>query len=222
MFKILLNQRFDSIKTRYLQAHFVKFETIAMQAISLLFHDHRSAAWDVRLGKRVIRHCLRILTRWREKSTARAGQQQQVSSFRTSALLFTLTVMVKGKVSFCLINHAHCLDTVSKFDDDNELFKYANKCLREDNLLLHLIMPLSTVQIDDDGCRFIGLYTSNFFTILTDYNSILEKGVRNVRQPGQLAATSREYFELAHMALSTSLSASSGAGPLHGSRAGFD
>merc|ERR1712106_917687 len=121
------------------KAHFVKFETIAMQAISLLFHDHRSAAWDVRLGKRVIRHCLRILTRWREKSTARAGQQQQVSSFRTSALLFTLTVIVK----------------VSNFDDDKELFKYANKCLREDNLLLHLIMPLSTVQIDDDGCRFI-------------------------------------------------------------------
>ena len=38
--------------------HFTKFETIAMQAISLLFLDERSRHWPLTLSKRICRHCL--------------------------------------------------------------------------------------------------------------------------------------------------------------------
>ena len=46
----------------WIKHHFMKFETIAMQAISLLFHDTRSAHWSNQLSKRVINHCLRIVS----------------------------------------------------------------------------------------------------------------------------------------------------------------
>ena len=48
-----------SMTFHWIKHHFMKFETIAMQAISLLFHDTRSANWSKQLSKRVINHCLR-------------------------------------------------------------------------------------------------------------------------------------------------------------------
>ena len=46
----------------WIKHHFMKFETIAMQAISLLFHDRRSTHWTNQLSKRVINHCLRKIS----------------------------------------------------------------------------------------------------------------------------------------------------------------
>ena len=124
-----------------------------MQAISLLFHDKRSSTWDVKLGKRVVRHCLRILTRWLASNDAPTEADHHILSFRTSALMFTLTVIVKGNQ---LLIAKFLLSLVSKLGNDNELFQYANKCLRENNLLLHLIMQLSQVKIGHNGIRHIG------------------------------------------------------------------
>ena len=79
--------------------HFMKFETIAMQAISLLFSDCRSSEWPYKLLERICRHCLRIVHRWRAKNKL-INERNHIGrvpmSFNSSALLFTLTILVKG------------------------------------------------------------------------------------------------------------------------------
>ena len=74
--------------------HFTKFETIAMQAISLLFLDERSRKWPLTLSKRICRHSLRIIYKWSAKrTTVHSGRNR---SFDSSTLLFTLSIIVKA------------------------------------------------------------------------------------------------------------------------------
>ena len=142
--------------------HFMKFETIAMQAISLLFHDTRSKHWSNQLSKRVINHCLRIVsfpaanliayrhlhnqnscnligrrdgfifmlqniasvkTRAAKSNKIRilfswiskvnVAPQSGAQNFSSSALLFTLTILVKGKciALWCLVHCNGCSAT---------------------------------------------------------------------------------------------------------------
>jgi len=117
-----------------------KFETIAMQAISLLFHDTRSANWSKQLSKRVINHCLRILFSWISK--VNVAPQSGAQNFSSSALLFTLTILVKATQS----------------GRNAEIYKLINYWLNYDNSLLKIITRLTEVRYDDKGERFLDTF----------------------------------------------------------------
>ena len=90
--------------------HFIKFETIAMQAISLLFIDNRSEKWPCHLLHRICSHSLRIIYKWSVKRNcvihrmlpqSTSVQCRQCSTivskmFDPSALIFALTIIIKG------------------------------------------------------------------------------------------------------------------------------
>ena len=46
------------------KVHFIKFETISMQAISLLFLDSSAENWPKELSSRICKHCIRIVDKW--------------------------------------------------------------------------------------------------------------------------------------------------------------
>ena len=46
------------------KVHFIKFETISMQAISLLFLDSSAENWPKELSSRICKHCIRIVYKW--------------------------------------------------------------------------------------------------------------------------------------------------------------
>lgn len=60
-------------------------------------------------------------------------------SFNSSALLFTLTILVKA----------------SQRDSEHPLYKYVHKWLNEDNLLLHILKQLVQIRFDDFGKQFL-------------------------------------------------------------------
>ena len=96
--------------------HFSKFETIAMQAISLLFNDNRAEKWPRHLLHRICSHSLRIIYKWSERPfkavkrkcvvhrmvpQSTSVQCRQCSTivskmFDPSALIFALTIIIKG------------------------------------------------------------------------------------------------------------------------------
>ena len=61
------------------KVHFIKFETISMQAISLLFLDSSAENWPKELSSRICKHCIRIVYKWSkvrfQKFTLRDAQE---------------------------------------------------------------------------------------------------------------------------------------------------
>jgi hypothetical protein len=135
------------------QHHFMKFETIAMQAISLLFSDSRSEQWPRELLIRICEHCIKILHRWKLKTNPRETEQLSriPMSFNSSALLFTITILVKA----------------SQMHRGHFLHRYVDYWLNESNLLLKVIKHLVHVKFDDDGNQFLA------------YDESLAPGVHN-------------------------------------------
>lgn len=118
------------------RSHFMKFETIAMQAISLLFNDYRSTYWDPKLLTRICRHCFRVLYNWYRKDAgghwSRSEQNFKSMSFSSSTLLFVLTILVNG---------------ISR----PALKPYIGKMFDTNNFLLKLIMRLTDNRYNDHG-----------------------------------------------------------------------
>jgi hypothetical protein len=131
----------EAFRNDEIKHHFMKFETIAMQAISLLFSDSRSEQWPRELLIRICEHCIKILHRWKLKTNPRETEQLSriPMSFNSSALLFTITILVKA----------------SQMHRGHFLHRYVDYWLNESNLLLKVIKHLVHVKFDDDGNQFL-------------------------------------------------------------------
>ncbi|CAK8697114.1 unnamed protein product [Clavelina lepadiformis] len=80
--------------------HFVKFQTIAMQAIALLCADGQSKTWSSELQERVFTYCFRSVLLWNtdQPPTDPVWHQSESfyssMSFSSSALLFAFVVLI--------------------------------------------------------------------------------------------------------------------------------
>ena len=157
----------------------MKFETIAMQAISLLFSDSRSEQWPRELLIRICEHCVKILHRWKLKINPRETEQLSriPMSFNSSALLFTITILVKGH--YCTQAHSlFKLCSASQMQRGNFLHRYVDYWLNESNLLLKVIKHLVHVKFDDDGNQFLAEDTN----MIQSYHESSQLSSCNLRQ----------------------------------------
>lgn len=125
---------FDNRKSAFTQTrpHFAKFETISMQAISLLFLDDRSSKWHKKLLRRICTHSLRNVYKWTDK---RANEENR-NNLDSSTLLFTLSIIVKAL-------------------SIKDLSEYIRKWLTEGNLILRIIKNTTEIKSDQNGKHLI-------------------------------------------------------------------
>ncbi|XP_077969630.1 uncharacterized protein LOC120330631 [Styela clava] len=109
-YKQLMDSNFISICIDQLQSpkgknemsklHFIKFQTIAMQALALLCQDDRSAKWEKVLQERVFSHAYQCALVWNTEQPPsdptwdKSESFYRNMSFSSSALLFSLIILI--------------------------------------------------------------------------------------------------------------------------------